>query len=280
MPAPSVTAAIATAALILAAPACARRMPVRGMVLRIEPGRHTVVVSHQKIPGYMDAMVMPFRVRRAAELDGIEPGAQVEFDLVVRKGTSHIERVRRGARRETRLAPDDAPLPDPPEKLAIGALAPDFALTDQLGRPVRLSGFLGQVRVINFIYTRCPLPEVCPRLSANFARLQRRFQSRPDLVLLSITLDPDYDTPDRLRDYATIWKAAPERWRFLTGAHDEVRRVAGGFGMIYWAEEGLVTHTSQTAVVSRDGRLAALVDGASYQVTQLEHLIEEQLESR
>src|SRR6185436_9646649 len=122
-----------------------------------------------------------------------------------------------------------------------------------------------------FIYTRCPLPEVCPRLSANFARLQRRFETHlgRDLVLLSITLDPGYDTSATLLEYAKIWKARPEGWRFLTGPQPEIEALAQRFGMSFWAEDGAITHNSRTAVLSRTGRLAAVVDGSSYQVGQL-----------
>jgi len=104
---------------------------------------------------------------------------------------------------------------------------PDFTLTDQLNRPVRLSDFQGKVVAVDFIYTRCPLPDVCPRLSANFARLQTRFRERigRELVLLSITIDPQYDTPGELLKYAKIWNAEEQGWRFLTGADGEIEIV-------------------------------------------------------
>src|SRR5207247_989594 len=115
-------------------------------------------------------------------------------------------------------------LPPNPDQVAIGASMPDFVLTDQLHRRVRLSDFRGKVVAVDFIYTRCPLPDVCPRLSANFARLQRRFGEKigAELALLSITIDPQYDTPDVLLRYAKIWNAGPEGWRFLTGPDREI----------------------------------------------------------
>jgi protein SCO1 len=268
-------------ATLLLAPGCATRYPVRGMVLSVNAPEHTVIVSHRDIPRYMPAMSMPFRVRKPADLSGLYPGAQIEFDLVTRKSGSHIERLRRaGASAVIEDQGDRIALPPNPDRVAVGEAMPDFTLTDQLRRPVRLSDFQGRVVAVDFIYTRCPLPDVCPRLSATFARVQSRFREKmlQDLVLLSITIDPRYDTSEVLLKYARIWNAKPEGWRFLTGPDAEIEIVARRFGMNYWPEEGLITHTSQTGVIGRDGKLAATVDGSSFAPVQLGDLIERELE--
>jgi len=190
---------------------CAKRYPVEGLVLRVERDRQTVTISHREILGYMPAMVMPFRLKNAAELSGLAPGARVEFQLEVGKRGAVVRNLRAQA-----LAPDGVVagngqklrLPPTPEKVAIGATVPDFTLTDQSSRPVHLADFRGRVVALNFVYTRCPLPDVCPRLCAGFARLQKRFAGR-DLALLSVTLDPQYDSPEVLAGYAKIWRADP-----------------------------------------------------------------------
>lgn len=268
--------------LILPSLACARRYRVEGLVLDVSRGRQTMIVSHRAIPGYMDAMAMPFRVKQARELESLQPGDAVAFQLVVKGSSSHAEKLRQGKSQELASAGSGGlplPLPVPKEMLRVGDRVPDFDLFDSSNRPVRLSDFTGKVIAINFIYTRCPLPEVCPRLSANFAELQRRFRSQmgKDLVLLSVTLDATYDTPEVLTKYAARWGADSAVWRFLTGAPSKIEQLAGRFGVIYWPEEGLLTHTSQTAVVGRDGRLAALVEGSSYEDRQLGDLIARQM---
>ncbi len=268
-------------AVLLLATGCARRFPVRGMVLALDPAGGAVTVSHRDIPRYMPAMTMPFRVKRPADLAGLAPGAEIEFELVARKSGSYIERLRRiGGAAVIEDQGDRIALPPNPDRIEIGAPMPDFTLTDQLGRAVRLSAFRGAVVAVDFIYTRCPLPDVCPRLSANFARLQSRFGERMprDLVLLSVTIDPRYDTPEVLLGYARIWKARPDGWRFLTGPDGEIETVARRFGMHYWPEEGLITHTSQTGVIGRNGKLAARVDGSSFAPMQLGDLIQRELE--
>ena len=138
------------------------------MVLGVNAPEQTVIISHRDIPRYMPAMSMPFHVRRSVELAGLYPGAQVEFHLVVRKSGSYIERIRRlGASPVMEDQGDRIILPPNSQQVAIGAPMPDFTLTDQRNQPVRLSDFRGKVVAVDFIYTRCPLPDVCPRLSAN-----------------------------------------------------------------------------------------------------------------
>ena len=274
----------AHAALLLTASllpcACARRYAGRGMILAADPAAHTTLVSHRDIPHYMPAMTMRFHVRRGENLAAFDPGAQVEFRLVVRKSGAYIRDLRRvGGGSVIEDQGDRIALPPNPEKVAIGGAMPDFGLIDQFNRPVRLSDLRGQVVAVDFIYTRCPLPDVCPRLSANFARLQARFRERMgrDLALLSITIDPRYDTPQVLERYGRIWNTGAG-WRLLTGPDAEIEAVAHRFGMDYWPEEGVITHTSETGVISRDGKLAARVDGSSFTPAQLGDLIQRELE--
>jgi protein SCO1 len=265
--------------VLLLTAGCARRYKMEGLILGTEPNRPGFLVSHRAITGVMPAMAMPVRVRNAKDLEGLAPGSRVRFTLVSSYARNiHIEKsagvIKDGG--------DTIVLTVPKNKVALGQPVPDFTLTDQQSRVIRLAELRGRVVVVNFIYTRCPLPDVCPRLSATFARLQRRFpdQMGKDLALLSVTLDPTYDTPEVLARYASIWKAIPAGWHFLTGTTEEVQDVAGRFGLVYWPEEGLITHTSSTGIIGRDGRLAALVEGTSHTADQLGDLTKQELEKR
>jgi protein SCO1/2 len=238
---------------------CAKHYHADGMLLRADPAKKTVYISHRDIKGYMPAMAMEFPTVHVPDL---QPGARISFDLSVRAGKATVTRiVSRGTAAEFAE-------PQPP---ATGDAIPDFELTDQSGRPLRLSSLRGKVAALDFIYTRCPQPDVCPRLSANFARLQRRFGNKVQLI--SITIDPRFDTPEVLQHYAKLWNADPENWHFLTGNEEAIRKVANSFGLLYFAEEGSMTHTSRTAVIGRDGRLAGLVQGSAFAVSQLGDLI-------
>ena len=240
--------------------ACAARHHTTGLVLAVNAP--TVTISHAAIPGKMPAMAMDFRAA-PSELRDLHPGSRIDF--VMSGGLAKRIRV---IGVET-----DIPLKKPAETLKLGDEVPNFTLRDHRGQAFELASTRGQVVAVDFIYTRCPLPEVCPRLSANFARVQKRFAGQK-VMLLSITLDPQYDTVPVLAEYAKRWRAEGQSWRMLTGELNSVASVAARFGMVYWPEQGLLTHTSMTGVIDQQGRLRAIIEGSSYQAQQLGDLIE------
>jgi protein SCO1/2 len=246
------------AALLLSG--CAHRYKVEGIVLQTNPGTRTMLVSHRPT-GKMPAMSMEFQVSPKQDFSKLTPGARVRFDL--RNSEARNIRVES-------TALDNVKVEAPKNELHIGEIVPDFSLTDQNSRTVHLSDFHGRAVALDFIYTRCPLPNVCPRLSANFAYI---FKHLHDVQMLSITIDPEWDTPAVLSDYARRWQSDGERWRFLTGGGEQIRNVAGMFGLIYWPEEGSITHTVATAIISPGGKLAAKIDGSNYRPEQLRDLI-------
>jgi protein SCO1 len=260
-----------------------REYAVRGMVVSVDAPAGSFTVSHERIAGLMDAMTMPFDVRDARELRGIVPGTIVDFTLVVgsdrayatRIAVRRYETVERDPSTARRLAAMRrlAGMTAPP--VAIGARVPDFTLVDQTQRHVALSAFAGKVVVVNFLYTRCALPQFCLRMANNFGVLQRRFSSElgRDLVLLTITFDPQRDTPDVLASYAAQWQANPSGWHFLTGRVADIRRVCALFGQEAFPEEGLMNHSLRTAVIDRTGTLVANIEGNQFTPEQLGDLV-------
>lgn len=253
--------------------ACASHHSTTGLVLRVDKPGSTVTISHDAFPGYMDAMAMPFDLKGSARTAKLSPGDRVKFRLSMKSGRSWVDRVE-----VVSAAPIDAGLqntPAVPVLVPVGAAMPDFELTDQAGQPVSLSALKGKVVAVTFIYSRCPLPDYCPRMVENFKALRQRFEPRMnrDLVLLTISFDPRYDTPEVLMKYASAQRAGGPGWHFLTGDPKRIERVCNAFGIQYWAEEGLITHSLQTAVIDRDGRLAATVEGKDFTPQQLEDLV-------
>jgi protein SCO1/2 len=261
-----VSCVLAAAAAGLLLSSCARHYRAQGIVLAVDRAAQKMTISHRAIPGYMEAMAMPFAVESAKDLENLAPGSRIDFELKVNRTASKVRHIR-----VKQAALDDVPIPKAEGRVAIGDAMPDFTLTDQDGGAVSLSSFRGQLVAVDFIYTRCPLPDVCPRLSANFARLQKRFGSK--IALVSITLDPEYDSPAVLAEYARRYGADSRIWRFLTGPPEQVQKVAGHFGVVYWPEENAITHTSTTALIDTDGRLAASVEGSSFTSQQLIDLV-------
>jgi protein SCO1/2 len=283
-----VVATLMCAAFAVAVYAQDKRYSVRGMVLRVDAASRTFVVSHDAIDGLMSAMIMPFEVREARELAPLAPGAIVEFTLVVgaQAGYAADIRVRKYqtaeqdplTARRLALLKKAAGRAVPP--LAAGQAVPDFTLTDQAGQPVRFSSVAaGKVVALNFVYTRCALPQFCLRASNAFTVLQRRFarQYGRDLLLLTVTFDPERDTPEVLATYAARFNADPKMWRFLTGRTADVRRVCAFFGVESYLDEGLMNHSLHTAVIDRRGRLVANVEGNQFTPEQLGDLILETL---
>jgi protein SCO1/2 len=259
--------------LALCAPACASVYETRGLVLRVDPEASTVTVSHDRIPGYMDAMVMPFVVRDRAALQGVRPGDVVEFRLHPKPGGTEIDRLRHLSAKGA-----DAGLtmtPAAPALVALGETVPEFSLTDQDGATITLSSLRGLVVAITFIYSRCPLPDYCPRVVRNLAAVRDRFRDRlgKDLTLLTLTFDPKYDTPEVLRRFAARYGGNVPGWRFLTGSPEAVASVCASFGIEYWPDQGLITHTLQTAVIDREGRLRASVEGRGFSGRQIADLV-------
>lgn len=273
MPISNLNLQIAALVAALAAAGCARHYTTNGLVLRIDRPGAQVTISHDAFPGFMDAMAMPFDLKGRASRTTLTPGDRVQFRLSVKGTRSWIDRLE-----IVSAGPVDAGLqttPVQPVLVPVGAAVPDFELIDQSGAPLKLSTLRGKVVAVTFIYTRCPLPDYCPRMMTGFRAVRDRFADRMnrDLSLLVVSFDPKYDTPQMLREYAASYGATGPGWHFLTGDADRIERVCHAFGIQYWAEEGLITHSLQTAVIDRDGRLAATVEGKGFTGRQLADLV-------
>ena len=260
-----------------------REYAVKGMVVSVDPAGNWFAVSHERIAGFMDPMTMRFEVLGRDELHGVVPGAIVEFTLVVGETMAYAstivvrryQTVEQDPRTASRLSIMKRMVGFSTTPVALGARVPDFALIDQARQRVTLSSFIGKVVVVNFVYTRCALPQFCLRMANAFGALQKRFAQDlgRDLVLLTITFDPERDTPEALASYASRWQAEGMGWRFLTGTPAEIRRVCALFGQEAFPDEGLMNHSLHTAVIGRTGLLVANIEGNQFTPEQLGDLV-------
>ena len=159
--------------------------------------------------------------------------------------------------------------PEPNKGIAVGDKVPDFALTDQTGKTVRLSQFHGEPVAVTFAYTRCPDATACPMTMAKFAKLNAALTGKNPGRLLVITVDPENDTPAVLADFAKRIGADPARWKFLTGEPRALARVAETFGVLYYPERGRIVHQQAVAVIDPEDRLAAIYYGADWEPEQI-----------
>lgn len=262
-----------------------QRYPAKGLVLSANPSAHTMVVSCEEIRDVMGPMVMSFTVPDAKSLTPLARGSMIEFTMVVNKDSTHAEKVlvrgyasaEREPSKSSRLQAMDEALRARATPLKLGDSVPDFTLTDQENRTVHFRQFAGKVVALNFVYTRCVLPEYCVRSSNNFGSLQKRFHDRlgKDLILLTVTFDPVHDQPEILREYAKRWKADPEYWHFLTGSVPDIQRLCDWLGVSSVPEEGLYVHSVRTAIIGRDGKLIANLEGNEFTAQQLADLVGE-----
>jgi len=242
----------------------ARQYELKGQILGIDAARNEVLIRHGAITGFMPAMTMPFPVKDAGLLSGKEPGDLVTATLVVTDLSAHLSSLTR-----TGHAPIEAPPPtsEGPRVLVPGEPVADAPLVDQRGKPHPFSAFKGHRVAVTFIYTRCPLPEFCPLMDRHFAAIQQQLDSAQDMRdvrLVSVTMDPEFDTPAVLSDHAERLKADPNVWTFLTGTPADVAAFAQQFGIFTERDLGTganLTHNLRTAVVGVDGRLANVHSG-------------------
>jgi protein SCO1 len=267
---------IATAGTVILAAAPALRaervFTVTGVVAApLDGGR--VVVAHQEIVGFMPAMTMGFDVAGSAMLDAslLAAGDRVRFQLHLDEQHSladHFQVVGRGA-----TPPIAEPATPPVHRLQVGDLVPDFTLVDENSRPVTRTGLAGHETLITFIFTRCPVPEFCPTLARRFGELQKTIVADPKLNgqvgLLSITLDPEFDRPEVLREYGRAAGAKPNVWHFATGAKTEVMPLVNAFS-VYVERNGVaLDHTLCTALIDGHGRIVELWRGNDWKESEV-----------
>ncbi len=275
---------IVFAAVLVCAVACGRReqpAPARtaaerhtlkGVIRSVDPARTEITVTHEEVPGYMAAMTMPFPVKDDPQVFAIlRPGDRIEATLVVDADKYWLEKILTKGFVPTpgAVAPASSPstngggspTPRPNRAVGVGDPFPDFTLTDQTGARVRLSDFRGQPVAVTFIYTRCPIASACPLTTAKFSKVDAVMAQKGYGELLTLTLDPEHDTPAVLADYARKAGANPKRWKFLTGEPKDVAEVASRFGILYYPAQGQLVHGQGIAVIDPKGRLSTIYYG-------------------
>ncbi len=234
-----------------------RRYRLKGTVVQVDKSQQHLVVNHEEIPGFMAAMTMPYPVVDAQALELLSPGDQITADVVVGPSGTHLENIVVVKKSDGKTAPPGARL-QPSDR---GAPVPDFTLVNQDGKRVRLAQYRGKIVLLTFIYTRCPLPDYCPLMTHNFAEIENALMKSPELYakthLLSISFDSQYDTPQVLRNYARSFvtdqgQRTFEHWEFATIPAAEKSAVTKFFDVFVTEEQGQITHSMSTAIISPD----------------------------
>ena len=226
---------------------------VEGTVVEVQTEQ--VVIDHDEIAGFMGAMTMPFDVSDPALLEGLEPGDKVVGRLVVLGTQSRLEKIRVTGKGPPPVAVDQGPASVAPRQLLP---ATSVELDD--GSTATVGEGNGRPMALTFLYTRCPIPEFCPLTITRLLALQAQITS--DQQILAVTLDPDFDTAEVLRQFAQASDADPEIWRFARVADEEaLRHLAMRASMsVARGEKGDIVHGLRLLVLDGEGRLIERYD--------------------
>lgn len=259
-------------------PNAQRRYPMTGEIIAIDRSAHQLIVRNDDIPNFMKAMTMPFTVKDPAALDHSQIGQRIKATLIVTDTESWLEDIH-----VTAQAPAEA---QPRSELQIpaeGSPVPDFAFTNQDGKRVHLAQYKGKVLLLTFIYTRCPMPDFCPRMMNNFRDIEKSLKQDPAAYgrthLLSVTFDPDFDTPTVLRHYALSTTSLPaadlfSHWEFLAPRPQDLDAIGHFFALSVWKEDagkdkGQITHSLSTAIIDSNGKLYRWYHGNDWKPEEL-----------
>ena len=243
--------------------------PLRGKIVSTEAAKGEVTIDHQAIPGFMDSMTMPYKVRDTRILSELHPGDTVTADVLVSQSedadvfVDHFVIV-------GEAKPDYRPTTQFHVPTA-GDAVPDFKLTNEDGKAIHLGQFKGKALLITFIYTRCPLPDFCPRVTKNFAVVEKSLEANAGLYgkthLLCASFDPVEDTPARLKAYAETYMGAEApkafaHWDFAVASKDGLPPMAKFFNVGLTNEtDGTITHTLSTTLIGPDGKVVRFYPG-------------------
>ncbi len=258
-----------------------RTFAVRGVIKDIPETGTQIRIDHEEIPEYMPAMTMPFNIKDRLELDGFQVGDTIAFKLHVTDRESWIDEIE-AASTTPQPAPGELPSMSSfrrvrdVEPLEVGDVLPNYPFTNQYGKPVTLDQFRDQVLVLTFIYTRCPLPDFCPRMSMHYRTAYEALTKDPDgpsnFHFLSITFDPKFDTPEMLLNYSKAYSYDPKKWSFLTGEMIEIDAITEQFGLVFSRTQGSTfewDHNLRTVVVDPHGIIHKIFIGNTWQPKDL-----------
>ena len=251
-----------------------KRFVLHGHVLAKDDQFRQLTLNHEAIPGFMPAMAMSYTVKDSQGLNAVEPGDQITADIVAASGENYWLEHLTVTDSSGRAAAAAAALPPP---LRSGAPIPDVALTNQDGKTLHLRQFKGKAVLVTFIYTRCPFADFCPRISSQFAAIHNELaRTSPDLAsthLVTISLDPAYDTPHVLRKYGLGYlQGKPEEfshWDFVATSAPDLKKLAAAFGLAYYDQGNQIAHSMETVLIAPDGSVARSWPGSGWQTSEV-----------
>lgn len=249
-----------------------------GQIVSVDVERGTLLVDHDEIPDYMSPMTMEFQAS-AADLANAEPGQRIRARLIEEGEDvfrlAHIWPVDDVAASQVggsaAALREDTTIRGRSAFRSVGENLPSFALYDQTGKVVDISRYRGKYILLNFIYTRCPIATMCPAAVNLMEAVQhdvRKAGHGDQFELISITFDPEYDTPGVLREFAEIRGIDTSNYSFMTGPESAIKDLLKQFGVIAQVQGPMIKHTLATLLIDPQGRIIDRADGSQWDVEQ------------
>jgi protein SCO1/2 len=253
----------------------AKTYDARGVVRQIADDRHIVTIQHEAIVGFMPAMTMEFTVKDTNELSGLSLSDEITFKLVVGENDSWIEDIHFVAHNIENVTNNTYVFQVPTAELKPGDLLPDCELMAEDGRLIHFSDFRGKAVAFTFFFSRCPLPDYCPRMSKNLSETRKLILATPNAPtnwqLLSISFDPGFDNPEVLSSYASFYRNGDSNhWLFAAAPTNTLAHLAPQLDLIILHEDGNITqHNLRTVVLDPQGRIFRQLDGNQWTPQEL-----------
>ena len=238
-------------------PADSATYQLRGIVVTSDAAKGVVTIDTEAIPGLMGAMTMPYKLAQPGVATELHPGDHIIARLRISSSASVLDQIDVTAQAKPDYKPDklyNVPTP--------GQAVPDFKFLNQAGKTIAIDQFRGKVLLVTFIYTRCPLPDYCIRMSRNFADIQHQLAADPQLYnkthLLSVSFDPAHDTPKVLRSYGAAYagEGSFSHWDFAAPSSTDLDAVDQFFDVgVSPGADSTLTHTLSTALIGPSGKI-------------------------
>ncbi len=231
----------------------------------------------------MDAMTMPFTIKNREEIEPFTIGDAIRFEFYVSPDSSWIQNIERIP--DSLLTLVSVPSRfgqihgnDRQSPIKVGERLQAFSMLDQDGNRFDSEYLRGDITVLTFIYTSCPVPDFCPLMSANLDEINRSLtaEEREQVMLLSISFDPQNDSPEVLKEYAKKYLQTTNHL-YLTGDIETIQRITSEFGVFTTFATDQIIHNLQTAILDKDLNVISLYSGNKWTVEQVLNDVRNQL---
>ena len=256
---------IITLSLFLVIGCSKKSYPVRGTILEVRKDSNEFLIHHDEIPGFMMAMTMPFKLADSLDINRFGVGDSLKFRLEMEENKAYaanLQLLGKGTLPESDDMWDDEYTP-----LEIGEIFTNVTFLDLDSNEVSLSDSDGKFRLISYIFTRCPMPNMCPAVVTKNQYLAQVFKADPNMEFVLVSFDYTFDTPTVLKNYyGGILESNPNLIILSSTEHlNDIFSLAGQSYVSFWGvEENDIGHTLRSVLIDPERRLMKVFEGTDW----------------